>query len=110
MEARGRFHLVALALTSSTGGGMRIAPGADARDGAFDWVAVGDVGRRRLLWNFPRIYAGTHLTVPGITSGRTRNASFHSPVDVPLNIDGEPLGTLPARFEVLPEALPFLLP
>lgn len=110
LEAKGRFHLLALALTSTTGGGMRIAPGADARDGAFDWVAVGDVGRGRLLWNFPKIYAGTHLAVAGITSGRTRSVSVHSPEEVPLNIDGEPLGILPARFEVLPEALPFLLP
>ena len=107
LEATGRFHLLALALTSTTGGGMRIAPAADARDGLFDWVAVGDVGLPRLLKNFPRIYAGTHLSVEGITSGRARKVAVHSPEDVPLNIDGEPLGRLPARFESCRGRYPF---
>lgn len=104
------FHLLAVANTSMTGGGMRIAPGADARDGMLDFVAVGGVSLPRLLWHFPKIYRGTHLGVGGVIHCRVMRLDAESLEDVPLNIDGEPLGSLPARFQVSPKALPVLLP
>lgn len=107
--ARG-YHLLAVANTATTGGGMRIAPGADAQDGFLEFIAVSDVGRGRLLWNFPKIYAGTHLKVDGIESSRVRSLEAASEGRFLLNIDGEPLGELPARFDILHRALPVLLP
>lgn len=104
------YHLLAVANTSTTGGGMRIAPDADPADGWLDFVGVPAMTKARLLWSFPKIYEGTHLGVPGIESGRLRALEADSPVPVPLNIDGEPIGSLPARFEILPASLPVLLP
>lgn len=108
-EREGSFHMIALANTSTSGGGMRIAPQADAQDGLLDLVTVEGMGRLELLKNFPRIYAGTHLQVKGVRNGRVRFLEASGLERVRLNLDGEPLGELPARFEVLPAALPMLL-
>lgn len=104
------YHLLAVANTSMTGGGMRLAPDADPCDGALDFVAVEDIGLPRLLWHFPKIYRGAHLAIPGVIHCRTMRLDAESSEDVLLNIDGEPLGRLPARFQVYPRALPVLLP
>ncbi|MFA5366819.1 MAG: diacylglycerol kinase family protein [Dehalococcoidia bacterium] len=43
------------------GGGMKITPDADPRDGLLDIVTVKDVNKLRLLYNFPKLYKGhTH--------------------------------------------------
>ncbi|MBI5622421.1 MAG: diacylglycerol kinase family lipid kinase [Elusimicrobia bacterium] len=104
------YHLFAVANTSTTGGGMRLAPGADATDGMLDFVAVGGVALPKLLWHFPKIYRGTHLGTGGVIHCRVMRLDAESLEEVPLNIDGEALGFLPARFQVAPKALPILLP
>jgi YegS/Rv2252/BmrU family lipid kinase len=107
---RGRYHLVSLANTSTTGGGMKIAPGADAEDGKLDLVTVGDLPRARLLWSFPAVYLGRHLDLPGVSHRLVTRLEARSSEDVYLNIDGEAAGLLPAVFTALPRAVPFLLP
>ncbi len=106
----GRYHLLAFANTSTTGGGMRIAPNADPVDGLLDLVSVKGLSRARLLWSFPKLYSGAHLAVDGIESGRARTVEATSRSAVRLNIDGEPIGHLPARFELHPRALTVMLP
>lgn len=104
------YHLLVVANTSSFGGGMRVAPAADAEDGRLDLVAVGDLTRWGLLRRFPLIYAGAHLGLAGVTHRLVRRLEVRSRERVYLNIDGEAIGTLPAIFSVLPRAVPFLCP
>lgn len=112
----GRFHAVILANTSSTGGGMKIAPRADAEDGLFEVLTVGEMSKMEMLLRFPRIYSGSHLGVKGIElyRGRKLEAGLRDDLKgssrAPLNLDGEALGRLPASFEILPRALPVLAP
>jgi diacylglycerol kinase (ATP) len=55
-----------------------------------------------------RIYDGTHLSMEQVEMARSRVIEVE-PVDsaarVPLELDGETPGYLPARFEILPGAL-----
>jgi len=107
----GPLVLAAIANGGWFGGGMHVAPGARADDGLFDVVVVPDFGKARLLRDLPRIYAGTHPDVEGVVSARGRvleAESLASAEAVRLEIDGEPLGRLSARFEVLPGALRML--
>jgi diacylglycerol kinase (ATP) len=106
----GRYHLVAVANTSTTGGGMKIAPAADAEDGRLDIVTVGDVSRPELLKRFFSVYRGEHLNAPGVGHRLARRLEARSGSNVYLNIDGEAVGRLPAVFETLPKAVPFLVP
>ncbi|HBA60828.1 MAG TPA: hypothetical protein DCZ92_08415, partial [Elusimicrobia bacterium] len=97
----GRYHLGVVANTSSIGGGMLVAPGAEESDGKFDLVLVADMSRLKLWKNFPRLYRGTHLREPGITLRRISRLRAESDETVYLNIDGEADGKLPAVIEML---------
>ena len=88
------------------GGGMRIAPRAEPADGLFDVVVVPDFSKARLMRELPRIYRGTHLEVPEVSHHRGQYIEAEAPPGrVWVEIDGEPLGTLPVRIEVLPAAI-----
>jgi YegS/Rv2252/BmrU family lipid kinase len=107
-EAPAEYHLVAAANTSSIGGGMRVAPGADAEDGLLDLLTVGPLSRPRLLRLMPKVYAGGHVGAPGVVLRRARRVEIDCDEPLPLNLDGDLEGAAPAAFEVLPKAVPFL--
>jgi YegS/Rv2252/BmrU family lipid kinase len=93
------------------GSGMRVAPEARNDDGLFDVVLIAALGRAALVRKLPRIYRGAHLRDPAVQvrRGRVLEADALGP-RVPIELDGEPLGFLPARFEVLPGALSLVGP
>lgn len=103
----GSFHLFTVANTSTFGGGMKVAPGADAADGLLEVVTIGALSRTALLALMPRAHSGGHVGHPGvlIRQGRTVELCSDEPLD--LNLDGDLEGQTPARFEVLPGVLPF---
>lgn len=109
-RAAGPWHLVAVANTSTTGGGMRIAPDASCVDGRLDFVAVAGLPRMELLRRMPSVYRGTHIKHPGVSHRLVSRLEVGSAETVYLNIDGEAAGTLPAVFEALPGAVPFICP
>ena len=90
------------------GGGMRICPEALLDDGLFDLVIVGNLGRVGVMANIHRIYSGHHLTMKEVQGTRGRRMKV-APADreakIPLEVDGETPGHLPASFELLPGAL-----
>ena len=90
------------------GGGMKIAPEAKLTDGKFDVVGVGDLGAMKIFTSAPRVYLGSHLSMPEVTHARARKVSVrpaeHS-AQVDLEVDGELPGRLPATFQIIPEAL-----
>jgi len=87
------------------GGGMKFTPNADPGDGFLDVVIIGDMGKMRLLWNFPRLYRGTHITHPKVKMSRTKSVEVESVETMLLQVDGELVGQAPASFWVLPAAL-----
>ena len=87
------------------GGGMLSTPNADPTDGLFDVLIIDDLSKPDLLWSLPRVYRGTHLTHPKVTVKRARDIEIVSAEPMALQADGELLGELPARFQVLPAAL-----
>jgi YegS/Rv2252/BmrU family lipid kinase len=90
------------------GGGMKICPEAILDDGHFDFVTVGDLGRMEVLAKIHRIYSGNHLSMKEVRQVRCRQLRV-APVDretiIPLEIDGETPGHLPASFQILKGAL-----
>jgi diacylglycerol kinase (ATP) len=90
------------------GGGMKICPEAQLDNGLLDLVLVGDLGRFEVLAKIHRIFSGTHLSIPEVEDIRARTVEVW-PADptaqVPLEVDGETPGRLPAKFEVVPQAL-----
>jgi diacylglycerol kinase (ATP) len=105
---RGPIALATAANGRWFGGGMHVAPEARADDGLLDVVVIPGLSKLRLVAELPGLYAGRHVRVPGVLSLRGRRLEA-TPVDGAeppwVEIDGEPLGRLPATFEVLPGAL-----
>jgi YegS/Rv2252/BmrU family lipid kinase len=90
------------------GGGMKICPDAILDDGYFDLVMVGDLGRLAVLAKIRRIYSGNHLSMKEVRSVRCRHlhlAPADPKTEIPLEIDGETPGRLPAKFELISGAL-----
>jgi diacylglycerol kinase (ATP) len=105
--------LVAIANIPWFGGGLRIAPDADPEDGVLDVVVAGPFSRHGLVGIFPRLYSGSHVGHPKVRVFRTRAVTIepvaalgpHPPVAF---ADGERIGPLPLRIEVVPGALDVL--
>ena len=90
------------------GGGMKIAPDAKLTDGKFDVVGVGDLSALKIFTSAPRVYLGSHLSMPEVSHALARKVSIRAAdrnSEVGLEIDGELPGKLPATFHIVPEAL-----
>ena len=105
-------HLVVLNLCVANaryfGGGMKIAPDAKLTDGKFDVVGVGDLSALKIFTSAPRVYMGSHLSMPEVSHALARKVSIRPAdraVQVALEIDGELPGKRPATFQIIPEAL-----
>ncbi len=90
------------------GGGMKIAPDAKLTDGKFDVIGVGDLSALKIFTSAPRVYLGSHLSMPEVSHALARKITVR-PADrgaeVALEIDGELPGRLPAIFQIVPEAI-----
>ncbi len=91
------------------GGGIPICPDADPSDGLLDLTIVRPAGRMRLLRLLPRVYKGTHASVPEVSMYRVRSARLASP-GVTAYADGDPIGALPLVVDVVPGALSLYAP
>jgi YegS/Rv2252/BmrU family lipid kinase len=91
------------------GGGMHVAPDARIDDGLLDVVLIPAYTRARLVTRLPRIYAGRHLEEEGVEHMRGSVVEL-APLnddEIWIELDGEPVGRLPVRIEVVPGALRF---
>jgi YegS/Rv2252/BmrU family lipid kinase len=100
----GRMHDVVVANGSYHAGAMKLAPDARPDDGLFDVVLIGDVSKLDFLTTAPKLYSGSYLAHPKIDVLRGPTVRVDAPVPLPLESDGEVLGTTPAQFEIVPHA------
>jgi diacylglycerol kinase (ATP) len=90
------------------GGGMKIAPDAKLTDGKLDVISIGDLSAMKIFTSAPRIYTGSHLSMPEVSHTLARKISVRASdrdAEVALEVDGELPGRLPATFQIIPEAL-----
>jgi YegS/Rv2252/BmrU family lipid kinase len=95
-----------------SGGGMCHAPMARLADGLFDVVVF---ARSSLLYDagtLRRIYSGTHMQDRTVHHFQGRHLEAETVTEHPalLDVDGEPLGRIPAEFKVVPSVLRLLNP
>jgi diacylglycerol kinase family enzyme len=87
------------------GAGMQVAPSAKLDDGKLDvtlWSGFGVLDFVRLRG---AIRDGSHVKVPGTEVLQTRSVTASSSFEVWLELDGESVGKLPARVEILPSTV-----
>jgi diacylglycerol kinase (ATP) len=106
----GRMHDVIVANGQFHGGAMKLAPDASPDDGLFDIVLIGDVTKIDFMTTAPKLYKGTYLAHPKVEHVRSRSAAVDAPERLPIELDGEQVGTTPVRFEIVPKALRVRVP
>jgi len=105
-----RMHDVIVANGQWHGGAMWLAPDAEPDDGLFDIVLIGDITKVDFMTTAPKIYRGTYLAHPKVDLLRSRAVTVDAPERLPIELDGEQVGTTPVRFEIVPGALRVRVP
>lgn len=96
--------LVAVANTTSYGGGMKVVPSAVLDDGELDVLILGEVSTATFLRVFPRVFSGRHVTHPAVRVIRGRRVELRA-AGIVAYADGERIGPLPRTVEVVPAAM-----
>ncbi len=99
--------LIAVGNAPSYGGGMRICPGAALDDGLLDVTVVGPCDRTTLLRVFPRVYRGSHVGHPVVTTHRAARVTLAAE-GMTAWADGERVGPLPVTARSVPGAVRLL--
>ena len=105
-----RMHDVIVANGQWHGGAMWLAPEARPDDGLFDVVLIGDITKRDFVTTAPKIYRGTYLAHPKVELLRASTVAVDARGRLPIELDGEQVGTTPARFEIVRDALRVRVP
>jgi YegS/Rv2252/BmrU family lipid kinase len=87
------------------GGGMCVAPNAEPSDGLFDVTIWSGFGLADFVLKSKALYSGTHIRLPGTRCLRCRTLKGESDQEVLIDLDGEPVGRLPCRMTLLPQAI-----
>ncbi len=92
------------------GSGIGIAPQVSPDDGTFGLTILGKVGPREFLFNISELKNGKPLIHPEIIYEKTRRVLIDSHSDpLPVQMDGELIGTTPAEFILYPKKLKLLI-
>lgn len=96
---------LAIANGRYVGGGFPIAPTADVTDGFLDVTAVPVLPTMELMAVGLNFTLGRQHDSVQLRTFRSRRVSVRAEPDIPFSIDGEPLTTVEAAFEVVPHSL-----
>lgn len=101
--------LLSVANNGSIGGGMNIVPGADLADGELDLFVVTPMSRLAFLRLFPKVFTGAHVGLPVVRIARVSSVEVACESAVVAYADGERVGALPLRIDVVPGVLRVLI-
>ena len=91
------------------GGGFRAAPKASVSDGLLDVVILKESSNLEMIENFLKLRDGNSTNEGDVFYKQAKKVSIKSKEengkDITVTIDGEPIGILPATFQVLQNAL-----
>ena len=101
----GPAYLVIVGNAQYNGGGMKVSPRSYPGDGVLD-VLVFKGPKSDAFTMIPRVYRGEHVPHDHVEELRVRNELvIEADRPLPIEADGEVLGTTPATFEVLPQPI-----
>lgn len=96
---------LALANGRFQGGGILIAPEADLEDGRIDLTVVDQISLPEVVRRIRMLYSGAIYSHPKVKHWRAERVRIESHLGAPVELDGEPVGTLPLTVEVTPRAI-----
>jgi YegS/Rv2252/BmrU family lipid kinase len=99
------YALVAVSIGPTAGGGFRLNPGADPRDGYFDVCLVWKPSQLRALQLLPMVEKGTHIDQPEVKRARVQAVNLVSAKPIYAHLDGEVITASSFEARILPQAL-----
>ena len=105
-----RSILIVISNSQLYGGVARIATDARLDDGLLDVNVFSGTGLASVLRAVAGVLTGLHGRDPRHSFYRGRVIRIESDKPMPLHVDGEPFGTTPLVCEVVPRALPVMIP
>lgn len=100
-ESKFQAMLIAIGNGSMFGGGMKVCPSAEIRDGELDYVVVNEISIPTLLTVFPKVFAGKHVLHPKVDEARAKSIWLSAPGEQVWG-DGEYLGASPVQIDLKP--------
>lgn len=100
----GRASNVVVANGQFYGGGMKISPRSYPGDGLLD-IQISTGPKSEAFTLIPKVYRGEHVPHPHIKEMRGKSITVEADRSLPLEGDGEVLGSTPATFTVIPEVI-----
>lgn len=89
------------------GGGFKLTPKADVKDGYLDLCTIGDISAVKRFLNIHKLSSGTHDQLKEVRLDQTKSIQIGENSIMKAHIDGEYLGTPPFDIKVLPGYLNF---
>jgi YegS/Rv2252/BmrU family lipid kinase len=87
------------------GGGMIQVPHAIADDGLYSITLIKKMGKLNVIANLKRLYNGTIIDHSKVETYMARSVQVDGPVRLKIETDGESLGHVPIRFQIVPRSL-----
>ena len=81
---------------------MLLAPDAEPDDGLFDVVLIGDINKRDFVDDGAEDLQGHLLAHPKVELLRARRVAVDAPEPLPIELDGEQVGTTPGALRDRP--------
>lgn len=100
-----RCLLVSVCNGHAHAGGMRMCPEAKPDDGLLDICIAGDLGRLETLTLLPKVFSGRHTRHAKVELYTTKTITIEGDQPLFVQADGEILGRVPVKIEVVPGAL-----
>lgn len=95
--------------SSSIGGFKKLAPTAEIVDGLLDVVIIKKAEIGELANIFLSVFTGKHVNHPKVIYFKAESIEINSDNNVTIDIDGEYGGKLPAKFDVIQNAVEILV-
>lgn len=98
---------IAFGIGQYSGGGLRQTPDAVTDDGLLDYTVIPPVSVMEVLKDGPRLFNGTFTKADFLVCGRCRSMTVYTApgYTAPVEVDGEIVGALPVRIEILPQQI-----
>ena len=107
---RARVILVLVSNAQLYAGAVRIATQARLDDGRLDVCVFRGHGLLYTLRHLVGIATGRHIHDPEVTFYQAERISIRTRQSLPVHADGDPIGTTPLDFEIVPQALHAMFP
>lgn len=87
------------------GGGMMQVPKAVPDDGLLDLTLIKKMSKLQIIKNVPKLFNGSFIHLPQVLVTRGRKVTVESEPAIPLEVDGESLGSSPFEINILPRSI-----